>query len=162
MIMDSWFTSLSFIKDIRNIKKQNIHIIGYRSIFNYNDRQMNTKDICSSLSKWKRCRRLKLQYKTAVVELDEEKYILHYSRFNNQNKYRVFLSTDCRLSFIKTIKIYQNRWTIEVFFKEAKQLLNLGTCQANDFDANIPNITIVMIQYIIMSIRHRVDTYETK
>ena len=63
---------------------------------------------------------------------------------------------------MKMIEIYQIRWSIEVFFKESKQLLNLGRCQSNNFDAHIADITMTMIQYILISMRYRFDTYETK
>ena len=60
------------------------------------------------------------------------------------------------------IEIYQIRWTIEVFFKESKQLLGLGKCQSNDFDAQIADLTITMIQHIILTLRHRFEKYESK
>ncbi|MBS3741985.1 MAG: transposase, partial [Candidatus Cloacimonetes bacterium] len=66
------------------------------------------------------------------------------------------------LSFIKMIEIYQIRWSIEVFFKESKQLLGLGRCQANDFDSQIADITITMIQHILLTLRYRFDHYESK
>jgi hypothetical protein len=40
------------------------------------------------------------------------------------------------------VEIYQTHWTIEVFFKESKQLLGFGKCQSNDFDAQIADSTI--------------------
>lgn len=60
------------------------------------------------------------------------------------------------------IKIYQIRWTIEVFFKEAKQSLGLGKCQSNDFDAQIADTTLTMIQYMILTLRWRFEQYESK
>ncbi len=60
------------------------------------------------------------------------------------------------------MEIYQIRWTIEVFNKEAKQLLGLGRCQSNDFDAHIADLSITMIQYMLLSLRFRYDTYESK
>ena len=60
------------------------------------------------------------------------------------------------------VKIYAIRWTIEVFFKEAKQLFGLGKEQANDFDAQIAAVTLVMIQYILISVKYRFDNYESK
>ena len=59
------------------------------------------------------------------------------------------------------IQIYQIRWTIEVFFKESKQLLGLGRCQSNDFDAQIADTTITMLQYILLSMRFRIAHYES-
>ena len=60
------------------------------------------------------------------------------------------------------IEIYQIRWTVEVFFKEAKQLLGLGKCQSNDFDAQIADTTITLIQHILLTLKYRFEHYETK
>ncbi len=59
------------------------------------------------------------------------------------------------------MKIYTMRWTIEVFFREAKQLLRLGKNNCSDFDGQIGGITISMIQYIILTLHKRINTYET-
>lgn len=37
---------------------------------------------------------------------------------------------------------------IEVFFKEAKQLFGLRTCQSTNFDVQIAQITIKMVHYL--------------
>ena len=73
----------------------------------------------------------------------------------------MLLCTNTQLSFIQMIEIYQTRWTIEVFFKESKQLLGLGKCQSNDFDAQIADSTITMIQHMLLTLRYRVDNYES-
>jgi hypothetical protein len=49
----------------------------------------------------------------------------------------------------------------EVFFKEAKQLFGLGKCQSTNFDVQIAQITITMTQYLLTSIRYRMEAYET-
>jgi len=59
------------------------------------------------------------------------------------------------------IEIYQIRWTIEVFFKESKQLLGLGRCQSNDFDAQIAAATITMLQHILLTMKYRIENYES-
>jgi hypothetical protein len=60
------------------------------------------------------------------------------------------------------LKHYRVRWTIEVFFKEEKGLLNLGGCQSSDFDAQIADTTISMIACILLSFRFRFEHYESK
>jgi hypothetical protein len=60
------------------------------------------------------------------------------------------------------VKIYQLRWSIEVFFKEGKQLLGLGRCQSNDFDAQIADTTMALIQHLIVTLKFRFDNYESK
>ena len=76
-------------------------------------------------------------------------------------KWKVLLTTDISLSFIKMVEIYQTRWTIEVFFKESKQLLRMGSCQSNDFDAQIADTTITMLQHLLLTLRYRYGTYES-
>lgn len=58
-------------------------------------------------------------------------------------------------------KIYATRWSIEVYFKEGKQLLNLGGCQSQGFNAQIAAATIVQLQYSILSVAKRFGSYET-
>ena len=60
------------------------------------------------------------------------------------------------------IEIYQPRWTIAVFFKDAKQLLDLGKCQSNDFNAQIADATITLVQYILLTLKYRIENYESK
>ena len=69
---------------------------------------------------------------------------LYISRFPYQKEWRIFLSTDTSLSFVDMMEIYSIKWSIEVFFKEAKQHLGLCNCQSRDFDAQIASVTIVV------------------
>ncbi len=87
---------------------------------------------------------------------------LFFSRFGRRGKWHLILSTDTSLSYIQVMQQYQVRWTIEVFFKESKQYLNLGGCQSKNFDAQIADTTISMIQYILLTLRKRFDDYETR
>ena len=59
------------------------------------------------------------------------------------------------------MEIYSTRWTIEVFFKEAKQLLGLGKCQSTNFDVQVAQTTITMLRYLLISLRHRMEAYQT-
>ena len=75
---------------------------------------------------------------------------------------KVYITTDTELSFIRMIEVYQIRWTMEVFFKEAKQLLGLGRCQSNNFEAQISDTTITMKQHILLTLKYRFEHCETK
>ena len=65
------------------------------------------------------------------------------------------------MSFSKAIEIYQIRWTIEVFFIEAKQHPYLGKSQSNNFNAQIADTTICMMQYILLALMKRFESFET-
>ena len=86
---------------------------------------------------------------------------LFFTRTHGHTKVRLLASTDLKLSFLKAYQIYAIRWTIEVFFKESKQLLGLGKCQSNDFDAQIADTTLAMIRYTILSYEKRIRCYQT-
>jgi len=167
VLCDSWFTSLEMIQVVRSIKKQAVHLIGMyqtaKTKFEYDGKELTTKQIRQQNRKSiKRCRKLGLYYIQATVWVNGRQVKMFFSRKGRNGKWRVFLCTDLSLSFIKMMQIYQIRWSIEVFFKESKQLLGLGKCQSNDFDAQIAHTTMVMIGYILMTLRHRFDQYETK
>jgi hypothetical protein len=130
--------------------------------FMFNGILQTYSQIRNSLGKPKRCRKLKLYYLQAEVVYGGRKIQLFFSRQGKNGKWKVILTTDTTINFLRLIEIYQTRWTIEVFFKEAKQLLGIGNCQSNDFDAQIADLTISMIQYIMLTLRYRFDTYESK
>lgn len=166
VLMDSWFTCEAFVRVVKRVKKQTVHLIGMYKIpktkFNYLDQSLTHSQIRNKLGKMKRCRKLRLHYKEALVDYKGVPVKMFFSRQGINGKWRVFITTDTELSFIKMIKIYQIRWTVEVFFKEAKQLLGLGRCQSNDFDAQIADTTITMIQHILLTLKYRFEHYETK
>ncbi len=166
VLVDSWFTCQQLIEAVLKIKSQKVHLIGMyknaRALFGYRGKQLTYSQIRNRLGKPKRCRKLKLYYHQVQVDYQGYQLQLFFSRHGKRGKWKVLLTTDTSISFIRMIEIYQTRWTIEVFFKEAKQLLGLGRCQSNDFDAHIADLTITMIQYMLLTLRFRYDKYETK
>jgi len=166
VLMDSWFTCEAFVRAVKRVKKKTVHLIGMYKIpktkFNYLGDKFTHSQIRNKLGKVKRCRKLRLYYKEALVDYNGVPIKMFFSRQGTNGKWRVFITTNTELSFIRMIEIYQIRWTVEVFFKEAKQLLGLGRCQSNDFDAQIADTTITMIQHILLTLKYRFEHYETK
>jgi len=166
VLMDSWFTCEAFVRAVRRVKKQSVHVIGMyktpKTKFNCQGDKLTHSQIRNKLGKVKRCRKLRLHYKEALVDYNGVTIKIFFSRKGNNGKWKVFITTDTKLSFIRMIEVYQIRWTVEVFFKEAKQLLGLGRCQSNDFDAQIADTTITMIQHILLTLKYRFEHYETK
>jgi len=169
LFVDSWFPSKDFIASIREMKNSSIHIIcgikKDRRKYIYNGKSLNAKDLQEKLIKEKcmsRCRKWKTLYIEAVVHYEGIGDVkLFFTRFPFQKKWRLFLSTDTSLSFVKMMEIYNIRWTIEVLFKECKQHLNLEKCQSRDFDAHIACVTRTYILYTMLAYYKRVTDYET-
>ena len=166
LLMDSWFTCDAFIELVKSFKTQAVHLIGMyskcKTKFGFSNDMYTYSQINNLLGKSKRCRKLRLYYKETIVEYNDIKVKLFFSKQGKNGKWKVFLTTDTRLGFLKMIEIYQIRWTIEVFFKEAKQLLGLGKCQSKDFDAQIADTTIILIQYLLLTLQYRFEHYESK
>ena len=165
LLLDSWFTNNAFIDAVRAVKGQTVHLIGMYKIvktkFIYNEKSLTFGEIREKLGSPKRNKRTGYYYLEANVELNGKAVKLFFSRKGKRGTWKTFLTTDMRLNFGQMLKIYQIRWTIEIFFKEAKQLLGLGKSQSTDFDAQVASIAIVAIQYNLLMLRLRYEDYES-
>jgi len=163
VLTDSWFTCWGLVK---TTLKNNMQYIGMFSKsttkFTYNNKKLTYKEIrIINRKNIKRNKRFNLYYIRTVVEWNGQKVVLYSTRKGKNGKWKVLISTDLSLNFTKTLEIYQIRWSIEVFFKESKQMLNLGKSQSIDFDAQIADTTITIIQYIFLALANRIEKYES-
>ena len=79
-----------------------------------------------------------------------------FVRNKHKKDWLALLSTETELSEAEVVRIYGKRWDIEVFFRTAKQQLDLEKgCQARDFDALIAHTTIVMLRYMFLALEQR-------
>lgn len=53
------------------------------------------------------------------------------------------------------------RWTIEVFFSDAKRHLGLAGCSSRDFISQIAHVSMVIVRYNLMAYIKRFHDYET-
>lgn len=152
VLVDSWFTCQQLIEAVLKIKSKTVHLIGMyknaNALFGYRGKKLTYKKIMNCLGKPKRCRKLKLHYHQVQLDYHGQQLQLFFSRYGEKGNWKTILTTDTSISFIHMIEIYQTRWTIEVFFKETKQLLGLGRCQSNNFDA----VSLTLIQYMLLSL----------
>lgn len=169
VLMDSWFTSERMIECVRSYTKQNVHLIGMMKMskakYSYKGRFYSAADLLKKGRREtgvKRCNKLRASYLVMQVMYKDYPVKLFFSRFGKRGKWHLILSTGTSLSYIQVMEQYQVRWTIEVFFKESKQYLNLRGCQSKNFDAQIADTTISMVQYILLTLRKRFGHYETR
>jgi len=163
ILTDSWFTTTSFIKNILIVNKK-VHVIGmykYNSKLNINGKEKTIKQLRKSRNGLKRSRLTGFYYMSFIGEIDGVSLKVFLSRKGKNGGWHTIISTDTSLSFNKMMKIYSVRWSIEIFFKEAKQLLGLGKSQSTNFDVQIAQTTITMIQYLMISLKYRMEAYET-
>jgi hypothetical protein len=167
ILTDSWFFCHELLKTICQIKQKTVHLIAMAKMsekhkYVYQGKSYTPGALKQHLkSKKKRCRKLRATYIQCNATYQDIDVKLFFVRYVNQKKWKLMVTTNRQLSFIRMMEIYSIRWSIEVFFKEAKQHLHLGKCQSQDLDAQVADVTIAMIRYVLLSLSKRFSDYET-
>lgn len=163
ILIDSWFTTATLIKKFLSVDRT-VHVIGmykYNSKVILNEKTVRIKGLRSNSQKLKRARSHGMYYKLYDVILDGLSVRIFLTRKGTNGAWHTIISTDKSLTFVNMMKKYSARWSIEVFFKEAKQLLNLGKNQSTNFDVQVAQVTITMMQYQLLSLKYRIEAYGT-
>jgi hypothetical protein len=73
------------------------------------------------------------------------------AKLSPKSSWAAFFSTDTALPATEVVKKYMSRWSIEVFFKEAKTMLGLGKDPSQSFQAQICAITLTFLRYNLLA-----------
>jgi len=150
VLMDSWFTHEPLIKSCLD---EGIDVIGMvkqlKQKYTFKGKEYDLKGLRKMLPK---CRKGGIIGSILVTTKNGIPIKLVYVKNRNgKRNWLVILSTDCSLSNDEIVRIYGNRWSIEVFFKSVKSFLKLGSeFQGRSYDMMISHTTIVMTRYIMM------------
>ena len=158
LLMDSWFmmpatvTALCKEIDVIGMVKKTSKIY-----YGYNGHQIDLKAIYRKLKK--RRGRAKVLASTTVTLKGGLPVKLVFVRDKRKQDWLALMSTDLELSNKDIVRIYGNRWDIEVFFKMAKQHLKLAKeIQYRDFDALVAHTSIVFMRYMFLAYQYRTET----
>jgi len=164
VLVDSWYFCYELLKKLNHLNKGAIKLVSMVKINNQKftlcltGKEMSAKAILKTTeSKKQRCRKYKADYIRVNCLYKDIRVNIFFVRMGRSQNWHLLLTTDLELSFVKLMEIYQIRWSIEVFFKESKQYLKLSDCSSNTFDAQIADITISMMQNIMLSYFKRVN-----
>jgi hypothetical protein len=167
VLTDSWFTCFELVKFIVS-RRIGCHFIGMikmgKTRYNAFGKDLTSKELVDLLRRKKKIKRSKLlgyYYTETIVDFKGIQVKLYFCKSSKKGKWNGIMTTNTELTFEQTYKIYSTRWSVEVFFKESKQHLGLGKCQAQDFDAQIAATTLCMMQYNLLSAVKRFNDYET-
>ena len=100
-------------------------------------------------------RKYKARYIRLQAEYQGERIAMFLVNIGSANNWRLLVSTELNISFNKLMEVYKIRWSIEVFFREAKQNLLFDKSQSRDFDGQIADISLSFIRYILLSFYER-------
>jgi hypothetical protein len=167
LLIDSWFTCFEVVRFIRT-RRIGCHLLGMIKMgttkYSFNGELLSAKQIVEKMKRKKKVKRSKLlncRYCEATVDFKGMEVKLFFCKTTRKGNWNGMLSSDIKLDFEQAYKIYSTRRTIEVYFKESKQYLGLGKCQSQDFDAQIAQTSICMLQYSLLSVVKRFTDYET-
>lgn len=155
VLMDSWFTTEPMIKAILG---KNIHTIGMvkqlKQRYSYKGQTMTLAELRATLPANSRNEIIGSRYVQTKEGIPVK--IVFVQNRTNKSEWLALLTTDTRLEDKEIIRIYGMRWDIEVFFKNAKSLLKLGSeFQGRSYDMLIAHTTIVFTRYILLEWERR-------
>jgi hypothetical protein len=168
VLTDSWFFSESLIVGIKSLRKGSIDLISMVKINNQvfkvgkDQREIGVKPLLKSClaQKPSTCKKFKASYYKRSCNYKGTPLNLFFVKMGRSSNWHLLATTDPNLNFVSLMETYQIRWSIEVFFHETKSYLNLGKCQASNFDAQIADTTISLVQYTMLSYCKRIN-YQT-
>jgi len=153
VLFDSWFAHDDLICKIYKIGYGVIcRLKKGRVKYQYQGHKYTLKQLWQKVAKKQTVFICKFQVKGVCLNVSLPKTgdvrILFIS--DGKKEWHALLSTDTELEASDILSYYARRWAIEVFFKDAKQMLYMGKEQSNTFDAAIASYSLVMIRYLLL------------
>lgn len=168
LLIDSWFTCTELVDFVCRCHKK-FHFLGMARMGNTmyateNRGKLSAKAILTKLKsakEVKRSRRYRCHYAETQVVLGKRAVKLFFCKRGKKEAWKLLLTTDLSLDFMRAYGIYAMRWSIEVFFSDSKRILGLADCSSRDFSAHIAHVSLVMIRYNMLSAIKRTLDYDT-
>ena len=181
VLFDSWYAWPSLIDSIRRIS-DDLHVIcrlkNSKVLYQYKEKTYRLSELYQKIkSGLKKDFRTGLYLKRVTVALPNfaEPVVIVFARGyqepedddlkgkkkDKKPKWVAFLSTDCRIQASTIIKKYTKRWSIEVCFKECKQILGLGKDQSNDFNAQVFSTAASFLRYNLLNFLNEKENCNT-
>lgn len=168
LLVDSWFTCTELVEFVYRRHKK-FHLLGMAKMGNtkYTTTrwgELSAKAIIAKLKAKKEVkysRRYRCHYAEVEVVLGKRPVKLFFCKRGKKETWKVLLTTDLNLGFMRAYEIYSMRWSIEVFFSDSKRVLGLADCSSRDFSAHIAHVSLVMIRYNILASIKRTLDYDT-
>jgi hypothetical protein len=150
VLMDTWFTHEPLIKSCLDTGLDVIGMVKQmKQKYTYQGKCYELKELRTLLPK---CRNGNIIGSVLVkTKMGIPVKLVYVKNRNKRQDWLVILSTDSTLSNEEIVRIYGNRWSIEVFFKSTKSFMKLGNeFQGRSYDMMISHTTIVFTRYIMI------------
>ncbi|MCH7753852.1 hypothetical protein IH970_01835 [candidate division KSB1 bacterium] len=138
---------LNVICQLKNLPRTNKYL--------YKGKPYSLKTLFTGVAEPKLRMVKKYQFKQAIVTVSlpdpDVKLKIVFVQNPEQDKWYAFAATNANLSAEAILCAYSKRWSIEVYFKNSKQYLNLGKEQMSNLDSIIASDALVMMRYAILT-----------
>lgn len=163
VLVDTWFTNEPFIKSVTETGLDVIGMlkdIGQR--YHFNGKLYTIKQI-AKLIHINRNGNIFASVPVRTGKHGIPVRIIFVRNRNKRSEYITILTTDTSISDAEAVRIYGNRWSIELFFKVSKSLLRLGSeFHGLSYDMIVSSTTIVCTRFIILEwIRRKQNDWRT-
>ena len=153
VLFDSWFAHDKIISSIYSTGYGVIcRLKKGRVKYSYKGQQYTLKQLWQQVAKKKTSWLSKHNVKAVCLNVALPKTgavrLLFVS--DGSKNWQPLLCTDLEMNASQILSYYARRWSIEVFFKDAKQMLYMAKEQSNTFDALVACHSLVMIRYLIL------------
>ena len=168
LLVDSWFTCRELV-DFACRRHKKFHLLGMAKMGNTKYEtahwgELSAKAIVAKLKAKKEVkysRKYRCHYAGIEVMLGKHPVKMFFCKRGKKEAWKVLLTTDTSLNFMRAYEIYSMRWSIEVFFSDSKRMLGLADCSSRDFSAHIAHVSLVMIRYNMLASIKRTLDYDT-
>jgi len=151
VLMDSWFTTEPFIKSIREL---GLDVIGMLKQMKQSYIFHGKAYTLTQLQKFTPYKSAGDCFGSLLVHTKKHHIpvkIVFVRNRNNRSEFLYILSTNIALNDAEIVRLYGNRWSIEVFFKASKSLFKLGKeFQSRSYGSGVCQTTIVFTRYILL------------
>ena len=168
LLVDSWFTCTELVDFVCRRHKK-FHLLGMAKMGNtkYTTSKWGNLSAKAIIAKLKVAkvvkysRRYRCHYAEAKVCLGKHQVKFFFCKRGKKEGWKLLLTTDLNIGFMRAYEVYSMRWAIEVFFSDSKRILGLAECSARDFSAQISHVSLVLIRYNLLASIKRAFDYET-
>jgi hypothetical protein len=153
VLFDSWFSHDTIIAKILDIGYGVIcRLKRSRMRYLYQGRHLTLSQLWHNVARHELCWIGPWQVRAARISVflpHSQDVSIVFVRWSKK-QWHAFLCTETEMEIPEILDYYSRRWAIEVYFRDCKQLLGLGKCQSETFDALIAWTSIVMIRYLLL------------
>ncbi len=168
LLVDAWFTSPKFCQGVKDL---GLHVIGRLKrdhTLYYRDGSGYTLDRLYQAHKHRLVKAAALGLSLTLVPVccgnglngaivltkgyrEPDLKTRPGGKIKAEEPWAAFFTTDLTLTAAQVVHKYLGRWSIEVFFKEAKQRLGLGQEQGRSFAAQVFSVTQAFFRYSLLA-----------